>query len=161
MRTERLDLRPLPAAAAAGLPADRETAAALLGAELPPSWPQADLLDVLPMQAAADPAGERYGIWVMVERATGSVVGDIGFMGRPTDGVVEIGFSVVPERRRLGFGSEAATALVDWGLGEPGVEHVVARCDSDNQASIGVLERSGFVRTGEADGVIRWRAAKA
>jgi RimJ/RimL family protein N-acetyltransferase len=158
MRTDRLDLRPLPAAAAAALLADRDTAAALLGAGLPPSWPQADLLDILPMQAAADPAGERYGIWVMVERATGSVVGDIGFMGPPTDGVVEIGFSVVPERRRLGFASEAARGLVDWALGEPRVDRVVARCDADNDASISVLEHAGFVRAGEADGVIHWRA---
>ena len=119
-----------------------------------------DLLDILPMQASADPDGEPYGIWVMVERATNSVVGDIGFMGPPADGVVEIGFSVVPERRRLGFASEAAAALVDWALGQPGVDRVVARCDSDNDASIGVLERAGFVRTAEADGVIHWRAAE-
>ena len=72
---------------------------------------------------------------------------------------VEIGFSVVPERRRLGFASEAAAALVDWARGQPGVDRVVARCDSDNDASIGVLERAGFVRTAEADGVIHWRAA--
>jgi ribosomal-protein-alanine N-acetyltransferase len=160
-RTDRLDLTPLPAAAAAALPDDRETASALLGAALPASWPQADLLDILPMPASADPEGEPYGIWVMVERATNGLVGDIGFMGPPADGIVEIGFSVVPERRRLGFASEAAAAVVEWALGEPSVDRVVARCDSDNDASIGVLERAGFVRTAEADGVIHWTTADA
>lgn len=158
-RTHRLDLTPLPPAAAAALPGDRDRAAAVLGAALPASWPQADLLDILSMQASADPEDEPYGIWVMVERATNSVVGDIGFMGPPVDGVVEIGFSVVPERRRLGFASEAAAALVDWARGQPGVDRVAAKCGSDNDASIGVLERSGFVRTAEAEGVIHWRAA--
>ena len=113
--TDRLDLKPLPAAAAACLPQDRDLAARLLGAGLPPDWPQADLLDILPMQASAGPDDERNGIWVMIERRTNTVVGDIGFLGPPRGGEVEIGFSVVPDRRRLGYATEAANALVDWG----------------------------------------------
>ena len=118
-----------------------------------------DVLDILPVQASADSEGERFGVWVIIERATASVVGDIGFLGPPADGVVEMGFSVVPERRRQGFASEAAAALVEWALREPGVEVVIARCDSGNDASIGVLQRAGFVRTAEDDGVISWRSA--
>jgi RimJ/RimL family protein N-acetyltransferase len=156
LETDRLDLRPLPAAAAAALPGDRDTAARILGAAIPASWPQADLLDVLPMQASAGDA-ERYGIWVMIERATNGVVGDIGFLGPPSDGVVEIGFSVVPERRRLGFASEAAAALVDWALHEPDVDAVVARCEAGNVASVSVLDRAGFATTGKVDDVIHWR----
>jgi RimJ/RimL family protein N-acetyltransferase len=156
LETDRLDLRPLPAPAAAALPDDRETAARIMGAAIPVSWPQADLLDVLPLQAVAGDA-ERYGIWVMIERATNGVVGDIGFLGPPSDGVVEIGFSVVPERRRLGFASEATTAIVDWALHEPEVDAVVARCEVGNIASIGVLDAAGFVRTGEVNGVLHWR----
>jgi len=60
--TERLDLRPLPAAAAAALPGDRAAAAGLIGAGLPEEWPQPDLLDVLPMQAAASPPDEAFGV---------------------------------------------------------------------------------------------------
>jgi RimJ/RimL family protein N-acetyltransferase len=33
----------------------------------------------------------------------------------------------------------------------------VAGCSSENVASIRVLERLGFVRTGEEDGQLRWR----
>ena len=155
-RTARLDLQPLPAAAAAALPDDREKAAELLGATLPPAWPQSELLDVLPMQAAAEPDQERLGVWVMVERETNEVVGDVGFMGPPEDGVVEIGFGVIPDRRRRGYATEAAEALVDWALRERGIRSVSARCDADNEASMRVLERVGFARTGEADGQIRW-----
>jgi len=154
----RLDLKPLPAAAAAALPDDRETAAQLLGATLPAAWPLRDLLDVLPMQAAAGPDQERFGVWVMIERETNGVVGDVGFMGPPDDGVVEIGFSVIPDRRRRGYATEAAQAIVDWALHEPGIRSVIARCDADNEASIRVLERVGFVRTGKAGGQIRWRS---
>ena len=161
LHSARLDLQPLPAAAAAALPGNRETAAALIGATLPAAWPQGDLLDILPVQAAAEPDLERFGVWVMIERDTDRVVGDVGFMGPPEAGVVELGFSVIPDRRRRGYATEAAATLVGWALREAGVCSVVARCDADNEASVRVLERVGLVRTGEDDGVIHWRSGVA
>jgi len=155
--TERLELRPLPAAAAAALQEDREGASRTLGAALPDAWPQPDLLDVLPLQAAAPAENERFGVWVMIERDSRSVVGDIGFIGPPDEnGSVEVGYSVVPGRRRRGYATEAARAIVEWALRQPGVQVVVAGCDSDNAPSIRTLERVGFRRTGEANGQIRW-----
>ncbi|HKI90719.1 MAG TPA: GNAT family N-acetyltransferase [Gaiellaceae bacterium] len=156
--TERLELRPLPAPAAAALPGDREAATRVLGTTLHPDWPQRDLLDVLPLQAAAAPDDERFGVWLMIERETATVVGDIGFVGPPDDGgLVEIGYSVIPDRRRRGYATEAARALVDWALRQPGVGIVVAGCDPDNVPSVRTLGQVGFVRTGEADGQMRWR----
>ena len=156
--TERMELRPLPAIAAAALPEDREEASRILGAALPVEWPQPDLLDVLPLQAAASQETECYGVWVMIERESGSVVGDVGFIGPPDEnGSIEVGYSVIPDRRRRGYATEAASAIVEWALSEPGVEVVVAGCDRDNEPSIRTLERLGFQRTGEANGQLRWR----
>jgi [ribosomal protein S5]-alanine N-acetyltransferase len=158
--TPRLTLRTLPAAAAAALPHDRQRASRILGATMPASWPQRDLLDVLPMQAAAEPKDERFGVWVMIEQETNTVVGDVGFVGPPDEnGAVEVGYSVVPERRGRGYATEAARAIVTWALDVPTVSVVVAVCDADNVPSIRTLERIGFVRAGEADGRIRWRYA--
>ncbi len=158
LQTERLELCPLPPAAAAALPDDRETAARVLGVELPAAWPHADLLDVLPMQAAAGPDEERFGVWVIVEREAQTVVGDIGFMGPPgPDGTVEVGYSVIPDGRRRGYATEAARALVEWVLHQPGVRMVVAGCEKKNVPSIRTLEALGFSRTGEANGQLRWR----
>jgi [ribosomal protein S5]-alanine N-acetyltransferase len=155
--TERLELRPLPARAAAALPHEREAAARILGAALPAEWPQSDLLDLLPSQAAASSETERFGVWVMAERETGSVVGDVGFIGPPdSSGLVEVGYSVIPGCRRRGYATEAARAIVEWALTEPTVEIVVAGCAEDNAASIRTLERVGFRRTGHANGEIRW-----
>lgn len=153
----RLELTPLPAAAAAALPDDRPTAAALIGARLPDAWPHADLLDVLPMQAAAEAADEPSGVWLIIERDTATVVGDIGFMGPPDAGVVEIGFSVIPDRRRRGFATEAARALVDWAFRDPRIREVSARSEPENEASARVLVATGFARVGDAGGTIRWR----
>ena len=157
-RTTRLELRPLPSAAAAALPDDRATAAHLLGATVPPDWPQADLLDLLPSQAAATRAEECFGVWVIIERKSNTVVGDIGFTGPPAEnGSIEIGYSVIPDRRGRGYATEAARALVDWALTHPGVRSIVAGCDNDNLPSIRTLERIGFVRSGESQGQLRWR----
>lgn len=157
LSTERLELRPLPARAAGALPEDREAAARILGAVLPPAWPQVDLLAVLPQQAAAEPHDECFGVWVMINRSTNTVVGDIGFVGPPgDDGTVEIGYSVIPDHRCRGYATEAAQAMLGWALGQAGVRTVVAGCDRGNVPSIRTLERVGFARGGEAGGQIRW-----
>ena len=111
------------------------------------------------MQAAARPDDERFGIWLMLERDTNTVVGDIGFMGPPDDGVVEIGFSVIPDRRRRGYATEAARSLVDWALRVPEIRDVVARSEAANEASGRTLTTAGFSRDGERDGVVDWRRA--
>lgn len=130
-------------------------------ADLAVEWPDPNLLDVLPRHVAGGEAGECFGVWVMVERASGTVVGDIGFHGPPDDaGTVEVGYSVVPSRRGRRYATEAAVALVDWALALPSVQAVVAGCDAGNVPSIRTLERAGFRRTGETEGELRWRRAK-
>jgi RimJ/RimL family protein N-acetyltransferase len=121
--TERLQLLPLPAAAAAVLPEDRAGAATLIGASVHDDWPHAELLDMLPMQAAAQSeADELFGVWVIIERASASVVGDIGFFGPPDDnGVVEIGYSLVAPCRGHGYAGEAVRVLLEWDASQPGV----------------------------------------
>jgi len=156
LSTEHLDLTPLPVRAAAALPEDRGAAARLLGAKLSAEWPDPHLVGILRRHAEGP---EHFGVWVMVERDTATVVGDIGFHGPPDgSGTVEIGYSVVPSRRGRGYATQAAIALVGWARSQPGVRAVVAGCDPGNAASIVTLERAGFHRTGGADGEIRWRA---
>jgi ribosomal-protein-alanine N-acetyltransferase len=155
--TERLALTPLPARAAAALPENREEASRALGVSLPAEWPHPGLLSLVHRQANASADTERFGIWVMIERNRGSVIGDIGFHGPPDDaGTIEIGYSVIPDRRRHGFATEAANALIAWALSQDDVRVIVAGCDPNNVPSICTLERIGFRRSGEANGDIRW-----
>ncbi|MCI0584686.1 MAG: GNAT family N-acetyltransferase [Chloroflexi bacterium] len=159
---DELELRPLTAPAAATLGRDRAAAAALLGASLPPDWPGPDLAEILPLLAAAGPSTAGFGAWIIVERATATVVGDAGFIGPPdAAGVVEIGYSVLPDRRRRGYATAAVSALLGWATAQARVRGVVARCDPDNTASIRVLEATGFRRTGKAEGQLTWAAGDA
>jgi len=156
--TDRLVLRPITAATAAALIADRDAAAAALGADLPGDWPHPNHLEFLPQLAAAGDAVRPFGAWAIIERSTNEVVGDIGFHGPPDDdGRVEIGYAVVPSRRLRGYASEALEALVRWVADQPGVIEVTARCEPSNAASIRTLERGGFERVAERDGLIEWR----
>lgn len=157
----RLELTPLPAAAAAALPDDRSAAAGVIGSSLSAAWPLADLLDVIPMQAAAEPDDERFGIWLIIERDTNTVVGDIGFMGPPDGGTVEIGFSVIPDRRRRGYATEATRSLIDWAFRDPRIREVTARSEPENEASARVLRAAGFARVGEGRGVLRWHRTRS
>lgn len=156
--TERLELKSLSAQAAAALPEDRENACRDIGAQLAEAWPDPDLLGVLRRQAAASPDSECFGVWVMIERDSRCVVGDIGFHGPPDEaGAIEVGYSVVPSHRRRGYATEAAVALIEWARSQPSVHGIVAGCDPQNVPSVRTLERVGFYRTGEANGEIRWR----
>lgn len=156
--TDRLELKPLPAEAAAALPEDRGAACRTLGAQLSAEWPDPHLVGVLRRHAGASVETECFGVWVMIERCSGGVVGDIGFRGPPDNaGTIEVGYSVVPSRRRRGYATEAASALVGWARSQPSVHVIVAGCDPNNLPSICTLERVGFGRTGEANGEIRWR----
>jgi ribosomal-protein-alanine N-acetyltransferase len=158
LHAERLDLLPLDPRAAAALPDDRALAARVIGAQLAADWPALDLLDVLPMQVVASPDTARFGVWVIIERDTNTVVGDIGFFGPPgADQTVEVGYSVVPYRRGRGYATEAARALLGWALAQPGIGSVVAGCDSTNLPSVRTLERLGFSRVEPVGDQLRWR----
>ena len=159
LQATRLELFPLAPEAAQALPDERPRAAELIGAALHPDWPHEELLDhPLPRQAAATAEDARWGVWVIVERASGTVVGDIGFFGPPTpDATVEIGYFIVADRRRRGYATEAAAALIGWAQTQPNVTAVLARCEEDNVPSILTLERLGFARTGKIDELLSWR----
>ena len=147
----RYELHPLTSAAAALLLDDREAAGRLLAAHVPDSWPQPDLVRVLPRFAAQPDSVPHFGAYAVIDPCTRAVAGDIGFHGPPDDhsGEVEIGYAIVPERRREGIASTVARALSDWALARDDVRAIVAGCDPSNVGSIATLKLAGFVRNGE------------
>lgn len=158
VKTDRLSLVPLAPAAAALLLDSRERAAAELGAELAPDWPQPDLFDLLRHQAEMAPSDAVWRVWLMQEVTERLVIGDVGFHGPPSEeGAVEIGYSVAPAYRRRGYATEAARALIHWARRQERVSFMVAGCDEGNEASIRTLRRLGFRQTGRDGDELRWR----
>ena len=107
-------------------------------------------------QAEAAGGGDRgkWGIFQMILRETGEVIGDIGFHGPPDDsGTVEIGYSVVERYRGRGLVGESAAAICSLAWSRPEVTRIIARTDDSNAASAGVLRHAGFREDGMTDGV--------
>jgi ribosomal-protein-alanine N-acetyltransferase len=74
---------------------------------------------------------------------------DASFQGtcEPTPGgVVEVGYTVFPDYRRLGYASEAIACLVRWAFDTGDVTSVLATLAPDNVASLRVLDRVGGFR---------------
>ncbi|MEH1780958.1 MAG: GNAT family N-acetyltransferase [Nostoc sp.] len=79
--------------------------------------------------------------------------------GSPTDSV-ELGYQVVPSYRRQGYASEAAKAMADWTLYQPGMKKVTAGCNADNIGSKRVLEKIGMRLIETRGKVLIWELCK-
>lgn len=131
---------------------------------IPEAWPDSDLRDFLPTYAAMlaeEPGTARWGVWVMIEQASRTVIGDIGFKGAPDgEGRIEIGYSVLPLWRQQGFATEAARAMIDWGLKQPAVKAVLAECLATNEPSARVLRSAGLQQTSTDGELLKWMVAR-
>ena len=88
-----------------------------------------------------------YAGWYIV--GAGELVGTCGFKGPPdTAGEVEIGYSVIEPRRRLGYASGAIYLLAHRAFADPRVHSVAAETKPTHLASQAVLTRNGFVLLG-------------
>jgi ribosomal-protein-alanine N-acetyltransferase len=104
-------------------------------------------------QLAKDPSVAPWIVRAAVSEPDGAVVGDAGFHGPPDEaGMVEVGYTVVPEYRRQGYARAMLRALLVRAAAEPAVRTVRARVGSGNTASLATLTGFGFTRVGEQGG---------
>ena len=101
-------------------------------------------------QIASDPTAERWVAAAVTDADTGYAVGYAGYHGPPDEtGMIEMGYTVVPERRRLGFATAIVAALLQRATDEPGVTVLRATISPENEASLATIARFDFVRNGE------------
>ncbi|PSL49134.1 RimJ/RimL family protein N-acetyltransferase [Chitinophaga niastensis] len=160
LRTDRLLLYPCRLPLLTEIYLEHPHASETLGAYIPADWPQPDLKEQLPHFIELlqhDPKSFPWMLWIIVSVAEKKVLGDAGFKGRPDkNGVVEIGYSILPEYRRMGYMEEAAAALVDWAFQQPHVKKLIAECDVTNIASMKVLQKLGMRETGASGEMLHW-----
>jgi len=171
IRTPRLDLIPNSTASLRACLDGRDALAAALGTRVPETWPP-DLLDPPALrfvlerleQAPAEAEWWMYFVVLRVEGRRGILVGSAGYKGPPApDGTVEIGYSIVGDRRRKGYASEAVRALLERAFAFPEVRRVIAETLPELVPSIGVLEKCGFapVGAGSDPGSVRYALRRA
>ena len=85
--------------------------------------------------------------WLIVE--DGEVVGLCSITRPPENGDVHIGYGVAPWREGRGYTTAAISELLRWARGDARVRNISAETAGDNIGSHRVLERNGFVQSGE------------
>lgn len=152
--TDRLRLVAGTEALAAAEIKDKVEFAELLGALVPDTWPPDNLRDVLDYFYALykeHPEWEGWLTWYAVRIDSGQPIlcGGVGFKGPPDKrGTVEIGYSVLPEFQGQGLATEMVAGIVQWAKQQLEVKRIEAETNTDNKASIRVLEKNSFICAG-------------
>jgi [ribosomal protein S5]-alanine N-acetyltransferase len=91
-------------------------------------------------------AADGFGLWAVVENATGEVIGDAGITRQlvESDPVLEVGYHLRRDRWGLGFATEAARACVDWCFAALDPPEVYAKIRDTNTGSMNVAIRLGM-----------------
>jgi len=102
----------------------------------------------------ADWSSDGFGYWVFFDSGSGEFVGRGGLRRVEIDATgeeVEVGWAVVAERWRQGLATEMAEAALLVAFEVLAIESVVAFTLPHNVASLGVMQRTGFVYERDID----------
>lgn len=100
---------------------------------------------------------ESHGIWAVQEKESGNLTGNVLLKSIPASGPdlppsgdTEIGWHFHPDYWGRGYATEAAAAVLGYGLNR-GLPLVVAVTNPENAASMRVCERIGLHHQGQTD----------
>ena len=101
-------------------------------------------------QVKANPEVNKWFVRWMVLRETREIVGSLSFHGAPDEtGMLEIGIGVHENFWRQGFGYEALLGMWLWAAPQAGVLKFRYTVDPNNEASVGLVRKFGFVHVGQ------------
>ena len=112
---------------------------------------------LLPGVAANESNYFYFTLWTIILKSENRMVGDLCFMGLPNDnGEIEIGYGTYEDFRGNGYMTEAVGGMVGWAKTQPNIKKITASTDKTNRASYTVLQKNGFVKSGESDDLFHW-----
>lgn len=92
-----------------------------------------------------------FGIWTVIYKETGEVIGRCGLDLRDGEDAPELGFVISKEMQKKGLATEVCKAVLQYAFCELRVDTVHSFTDPMNLPSIHLLERLGFDKTGTKD----------
>ncbi|MEJ8802076.1 GNAT family N-acetyltransferase [Pontibacter sp. H249] len=161
--TERLLLIPFTLETATSLLKGDLSVLHKLGLKITNHWPDQEATETLPkiilnLELPGGPTG--FESWMVVLREEKAVIGDAGFKGGPdTCGAVDLGYAIIEQEQRKGYGLEVAQALTGWALSHREVQCVTARCLLENTGSIRILEKLGMCEVHRDEDMIYWQTS--
>lgn len=88
---------------------------------------------------------EQFGFGLYLTKLkNGAPIGICGLLKRDSLEDVDIGFAFLPKFWSKGYAFEAATAIMDYGLNDLGLNRIVAVTSPENHKSIILLEKLGL-----------------
>jgi [ribosomal protein S5]-alanine N-acetyltransferase len=134
----------------------REEAASLLRIELPEEFPSQGEKGFLGLRLRQMREDEQFRTWCPHAVVLGGLmIGHAGYHGPPginstqSPDAVEFGYRIFPPYRGRGYATEAARRLMDLAEERAGIRHFVLSVGPDNEPSLAIVRKLGFVRTGE------------
>lgn len=90
-----------------------------------------------------------YGLWTVLCRETGQVIGRAGVSVRDGYELPELGFVIEAAHQRKGYAWEVCTAILQYAREELQMEGLQALVCAENEASVRLLAKLGFEDLGE------------
>jgi [ribosomal protein S5]-alanine N-acetyltransferase len=94
-------------------------------------------------ESIGDFAARGFGVWLIELGSAAGLIGTAGLRPLGSSGL-EIFYSLAPGAWGHGYATEAARAVVEYGLGPLGLPEVLAEVDEGNAASVAVVKRLGM-----------------
>lgn len=85
-----------------------------------------------------------YGLWLVVERDGGRIVGRAGVTGREGYDEAELGYVIEKDRQRRGYAIEACTAIIGYAKDVLGMKGLNCFVHPGNEASVELCKLLGF-----------------
>lgn len=156
IRSERLELPLLTLAQLDRLAVgEGDSVGAELGATLSPIWVD-EVRWLARMRAEQIRRRPEDALWLLrpillrVADDSRTAVGYLNFHGGPDEGgMVEVGYTLLPEARGHGYAIEAVRATFDWATQVHGIRHFRAAVAPGNERSLNLIGKLGFRQTGE------------
>ena len=97
-------------------------------------------------------------LWTAISKAENKMVGDLCIVGEPNaQGEIEIGYGTYDEFQNKGFMTEAVSGMITWAKTQLEVTAIIASTEKTNTPSFKVLEKNGFIKTGETAALFNWK----
>lgn len=87
-----------------------------------------------------------YGLWLLVRKEDGRIVGRAGISNRCVNGEneIELGYIIGKEFWRQGYGYEACKVIIQEGFERTSAKRLIACIDKENAPSIEMAQKLGF-----------------
>ena len=108
--------------------------------------PEASAIEWIDRQTARY-VNRQYGMQALIEKGTGTLVGQCGLLAKEIDGIpeLEVGYSILKKYWGLGYAAEAARLFIDYAFDNRLVNSVISTISPGNTKSIRVAEKNGLV----------------